>query len=104
MYVLLMGSRHYKCILTVYNEHGMVLGQYFTHTASMLEVKEALLLIGARYEKGNGPEHICADNSDVGGPLLKIISPTVKQVMEDSTHLMRPYMRTLMPDHPQNRA
>lgn len=64
MYVLLMGSRHYKCILTVYNEHGMVLGQYFTHTTSMLEVKEALLLIGARYEKGNGPEvSVCCQYS-----------------------------------------
>ena len=43
------------------------------------------------------------DNSDICGDFLKSIFPTVKQVLEDTTHLMRRYMRTLMPDHPQNR-
>ena len=50
------GRQAYKCILTLYNEHGLVLGQYFTHTTFILQVKEALLLIAARYEEGDGPE------------------------------------------------
>ena len=43
------------------------------------------------------------DNSAVCGNLLKKIFPTVKIVLEDSTHLMRRYMRTLTPGHPLNR-
>lgn len=48
-------------------------------------------------------QDIWVDNSDICGALLKSIFPSVKQVLEDSTHLMRRYMRTLVPDHPQNR-
>ena len=53
------GQQAYKCILTVYNEHGLLLGQYVTHTPSIMEVKEALLLIAARYAEGDGPA-VCA--------------------------------------------
>ena len=48
-------------------------------------------------------QYIWVDNSDICGSLLKRIFPTVREVLEDSTHLMRRYMRTLVPDHPHNR-
>ena len=50
------GKQAYKCVLTVYNELGLVLGQYFTYTTSMLEVEDALRKIAARYKDGDGPE------------------------------------------------
>lgn len=50
-----------------------------------------------------GPEFIWVDNSDQSGQILQGIFPTVKRVLEDSTHLMRRYMRTLTPGHPLNR-
>ena len=50
-----------------------------------------------------GPEYIWVDNSDQSGQILQGIFPTVKRVLEDSTHLMRRYMRTLTPGHPLNR-
>lgn len=50
-----------------------------------------------------GPEYIWVDNSAMCGNLLKKIFPSVKMVLEDSTHLMRRYMRTLTPGHPLNR-
>ena len=50
-----------------------------------------------------GPDYIWVDNSAVCGNLLKKIFPTVKNVLEDLTHLMRRYMRTLTPGHPLNR-
>ena len=50
------GKQAHKCVLTVYNERAKVLGQYFTHTTSMLEVEDALRKIAARYKDGDGPE------------------------------------------------
>ena len=50
-----------------------------------------------------GPEYIWVDNSDQSGQILQSIFPSVKRVLEDSTHLMRRYMRTLTPGHPLNR-
>lgn len=50
-----------------------------------------------------GPEYIWVDNSAVCGNLLRNIFPSVKIVLEDTTHLMRRYMRTLTPGHPLNR-
>ena len=50
-----------------------------------------------------GPYYIWVNYSAVCGNLLKKIFPTVKIVLEDSTHLMRRYMRTLTPGHPLNR-
>ena len=47
-------------------------------------------------------QYIWVDNSDISGPLLRRIFPGAL-VLEDSTHLIRRYMRTLLPDHPQNR-
>ncbi len=58
------GTQAYNCILIVYNEHGLALGQYITHSTSTLEVKEGLLLIAARYEDGDGPEvSVCCYHS-----------------------------------------
>lgn len=50
-----------------------------------------------------GPEYIWVDNSDQSANILMEIFPTVKAVLEDSTHLMRRYMRTLTPGHPSYR-
>lgn len=50
-----------------------------------------------------GPEYIWVDNSDQSANILCEIFPSVKGVLEDSTHLMRRYMRTLTPGHPLNR-
>ncbi|EIE19667.1 hypothetical protein COCSUDRAFT_58410 [Coccomyxa subellipsoidea C-169] len=68
------------------------------------EVRPALELIASRYPPGQGPEYIWVDYSPVCGNLLKKIFPTVKIVLEDSTHLMRRYMRTLTPGHALNRV
>ena len=51
-----------------------------------------------------GPEYIWVDDSDQSGQILHNIFPSVKVVLEDSTHLMRRYMRTLTPGQPLNRA
>ena len=50
------GTQSYKCVLTVYTEMGQVMGQYFTHTTSLLEVEDALKKLAARYKEGEGPE------------------------------------------------
>lgn len=50
------GSQSYKCVLTAYTEVGQVMGQYFTHTTSLLEVEDALKMLAARYKEGEGPE------------------------------------------------
>ena len=50
-----------------------------------------------------GPEYIWVDNSGQCRHLLQELFPTVKRVLEDSTHLMRRYLRTLTPNHPSNR-
>ena len=50
-----------------------------------------------------GPEYVWVDNSDQSANILMEIFPTVKAVLEDSTHLMRRYIRTLTPGHPLNR-
>ena len=46
-------------------------------------------------------QYIWVDNSDIVGSVLKDIFPTAT-IMEDSTHLMRRYMKTLSGDHPMN--
>lgn len=43
-------------MLTVCNELGQVLGQWFTHITSLLEVKGALRKLAARYTDGDGLE------------------------------------------------
>ena len=54
-----------------------------SHKAQLSEAAMLLLVL----------QYIWVANSDICGPLLKSICPAVKQVMEDSTHLMRCYMK-----------
>ena len=49
-----------------------------------------------------GPDFIWVDNSDISGPMLRIVFPSLKMVMEDNTHLIRRTMRTLKAGHPLN--
>ena len=42
----------YKAILTVMNEYSQIVGQWFTHTCSLEEVRPALELIAVRYPPG----------------------------------------------------
>ena len=63
------------------NEQAVVLGQYFTHTTSMLEVEGTLRKIAARYKDGDGPEvHVPA--------MIHIISLSCKPAnTEAAVHL-----------------
>ncbi|KAK9918950.1 hypothetical protein WJX75_008262 [Coccomyxa subellipsoidea] len=84
--------------------HPTVVAQWFTHTTSLLEVRSGLEKLTERYkdEAIQGPEYVWVDNSDQSANILMEIFPTVKAVLEDSTHLMRRYIRTLTPGHPLN--
>ncbi|CAL8464498.1 g4033 [Coccomyxa elongata] len=84
------------------NEYSQIVGQWFTHTCSLEEVRPALERFAARYSPGQGPDYIWVDNYAVCGTLLKKIFPTIKIVLEDSAHLVRRYMRTLTPGQALN--
>jgi hypothetical protein len=55
-----------------------------------------------RYSPQDGPSYIYVDNSSQTASFLQEVFPSVKKVIEDSTHFMRRYMRTLTPGHPLN--
>lgn len=43
-----------QAVLTLQNELGKIVAQFFTHTTSMLEVKKGLMLIKGRYDEEKG--------------------------------------------------
>ncbi|KAG7674408.1 hypothetical protein NADE_008166 [Nannochloris sp. 'desiccata'] len=100
------GEKAYEAVFDIMNEYGQIVALILTNTKSPGEVISQLQDVYSSWEELNAqlPEYMWVDDtSQMEGAMMKAF-PTLKNVLEDATHGMRRYARTLPDGHYDTKA
>lgn len=91
------GGQLFNAAYHVLNEHGQIMGQWFTHSDSPDELTQQVSDMKARFDDGDGLKYLWLDHQPLAGPFEVAFEDTLKHVLVDVFHIMQRFTR-LVPE------